>query len=88
MTTRLALPSALMGVVLGILAADARAEPVAFGLAATAGIAVAPAALLRSASGAIACAAVAIGLLLGAWRGAAIALPSGPGSISGLVDRG
>jgi competence protein ComEC len=88
MATRAALPGALVGVVLGILAADARAESVAFGLAAAAGIAVALAALLRSASGALACAAVAIGLLLGAWRATAIALPSGPGSISGLVDSG
>lgn len=88
MTTRLALPGTLLGVALGILAADARAEPAAFALAAAAGIAIAFAALLRSASGAIACTAVAIGLLLGAWRGTAVALPSGPGSISGLIDRG
>jgi len=88
MTTRLALPGVLVGVVLGILAVDAGAEPLALGLAAAAAITVALAALLWSASVALACAALAIGLLLGAWRDTAIALPSGPGSISGLIERG
>ena len=33
-------------------------------------------------------AALGLGLLLGAWRGTAVALPSGPGSVSSLIDRG
>ncbi|MBA3687692.1 MAG: ComEC/Rec2 family competence protein [Chloroflexi bacterium] len=88
MATRLALPGALAGLVLGIIAADGGAAAVALGAAALAGIATAVVLSMRSASIAMACAALAIGLLVGSWRGTAIALPSGPGSISHLVDRG
>lgn len=88
MATRLALPGALAGVVLGIVAADADAAFLTLGAAVLTVVAMVFVLLLRSASIAIACAALAVGLLLGCWRGAAIALPSGPGSISDLIDRG
>ncbi|MDQ2853753.1 MAG: ComEC/Rec2 family competence protein [Chloroflexota bacterium] len=88
MPTRLALPGALIGLALGILAADARAGSVALLAAATAAIGAGLMARLRRTSAVIACLALAIGLLLGAWRGAAIALPSGPGSVSALIGRG
>jgi ABC-type xylose transport system permease subunit len=88
MPTRLALPSALVGLALGILAADASAGSVAVLAAATAAVGAGLMTPLRRTSAVIACAALAIGLLLGAWRGAAIALPSGPGSVSGLIGRG
>jgi len=87
MTTRLALPSAFAGLLLGIVAADADAAPLALGAAAVAGLAMGGLLLRRSAGVALACAALAMGLLLGAWRGTAVSLPSGPGSVSGLVDR-
>jgi competence protein ComEC len=88
MATRLALPGALIGMVLGILAADADAQVAAFGGAALAGVALVAFVLIRSTTGGVACAAIALGLLLGAWRGTAVALPSGPGTVSALIDRG
>ena len=88
MATRLALPAALTGLVLGIVMADAGATSAAVGAAALAGIAAAGVVLLRSAGIGLASAALAVGLLLGAWRGDAVSLPSGPGTVSSLVDRG
>ena len=88
MATRLALPGALAGLVIGITATDAHAASLGLGAAAIAVIAMAIAVMLRSTGIAIACAALAIGLLLGSWRGAAIELPSGPGSVGGLIGRG
>jgi predicted membrane metal-binding protein len=88
MATRLALPTVLVGLVLGIVAADADVASVALGAAALAGVAVAVLVPLRSPGIALACAALTVGLLLGAWRGASVALPTGPGTVSGLVDRG
>ena len=88
MATRLALPAALAGLVLGIIAADAGAASLALGAAAIAGVAAGFVVLLRSGGIGLATAALAIGLLLGAWRGAAVSLPTGPGTVSSLVDRG
>jgi competence protein ComEC len=88
MATRLALPGVLVGVALGILAADAGTEPIVLGAAAVAGAAGIVVAVVRRPSAGIACAALAMGLLLGAWRGTALALPSGPGSVAGLIGRG
>lgn len=88
MTTRLALPGALIGLVLGILAADAHAATAALAAAAVVGLAVAVLAAAAQPGGALASAALAIGLVLGVWRGAAVALPSGPGSVSGLIGPG
>jgi competence protein ComEC len=88
MATRLALPGVLVGVALGILAADAGAELIALGAAVLAGAAGMVVAVVRRPTAGIACAALAIGLLLGAWRGTALALPSGPGSVAGLIGRG
>ena len=87
MATRLALPAALAGLVVGIVAADANAASMALGAAAVAGLATVVV-LARSPGIELACAALGVGLLVGAWRGAAIALPSGPGSVASLVDRG
>jgi competence protein ComEC len=87
MAARLALPGALTGLVLGILAADAEAGPAALWAAAIVGVVGATLVLGRRTE-AVACAALIAGLLLGAWRGTALALPSGPGSVSGLIDRG
>jgi competence protein ComEC len=85
--TRLALPGALTGLVLGILAADAKAGSAALWAAASVGV-VAAILLLGRRAGGVACAALVAGLLLGAWRGTAVALPSGPGSVIALIDRG
>ena len=87
MATRLALPGALTGLVLGILAADAKAGSAAMWAAAVLGV-VAVILLLGRQAGAVACAALIAGLLIGAWRGTAVALPSGPGSVIGLIGRG
>ncbi len=87
MATRFALPAALVGLAIGILAADSAAALAL--LACAASVAAAVALLLtRRLAMAMACAGLAIGLALGAWRGGTVALPSGPGSISGLVGRG
>jgi competence protein ComEC len=88
MATRLALPGALIGLVLGLIATDAQAPVVVAGAAAGAGIGTLVALLVRSGSWAVASAALAVGLLLGAWRGDAAALPMGPGSVSSLIDHG
>jgi len=85
--TRLALPGALIGLVLGILAADAQAGSAALWAAAVVGV-VATILLVCQRVGGVACAALVAGLLVGAWRGTAVALPSGPGSVIGLIDRG
>ncbi len=88
MATRLALPGVLVGMALGILAADADTASLALGAAALAAAAATGVALVRRPTAGIACAALAIGLLLGAWRGTGVALPSGPGSVSWLIGRG
>jgi len=88
LASRLALPGALIGLVLGIIASDADATAQVVGAAAVAGIGAAAALLLRSSGVAVACAALAVGVLLGGWRGAVVALPSGPGSVTSLVERG
>ena len=87
MATRFALPAALLGLAIGILAADSTAALASLGAAASAAAAVALL-LLRRPTTAIASAGLAIGLLLGLWRGGSIALPSGPGSVPALVGRG
>jgi competence protein ComEC len=86
--TRLALPGALAGAVLGILAADARSGSLALGAAVLVAVVAAALALVRRPATAMACAALAVGLALGAWRGTTLALPSGPGSVSGLIGHG
>ena len=88
MATRLALPGALAGLALGILAADAGSGSLALGVAALATLLAAALALVRRPAMAMACAALALGLALGAWRGTSLALPSGPGSVSGLIGEG
>ena len=88
MATRLALPAAVAGIVLGILAADARTGSVALVLAPIAVLAAAVAAIARRPGTAVACAALALGLVLGAWRGTSLALPAGPGSLAGLIGTG
>lgn len=88
MAARLALPGALVGLAAGILCADANAGSAAFAVGAVAGAVGALLLVVRRPRSGIACAAVGIGLLLGAWRGTALALPSGPGSVAGLIDRG
>ena len=88
MATRLALPGALVGLCLGILGTDGDASSAALG--GVAGAAVMGVTLLltgRVGTG-LACVALATGLLLGAWRGSALALPSGPDSVAALIGRG
>ncbi len=92
MTARLALPGALAGCMLGILAADARLAPAALlgavglGIVALAGVATLP---KRPSVGMLVVgAAVGIGLVIGVWRGGAAVLATGPGSVSGLVGHG
>ena len=88
MATRLALPAALAGLALGILAADAHAGPLPLLAAALAVVLAAAFMSLRRPAATIACAALAVGLALGAWRGVALALPTGSGSVSSLIGRG
>ncbi|MDP9468715.1 MAG: ComEC/Rec2 family competence protein [Chloroflexota bacterium] len=88
MATRLALPGALVGLALGILAADSGAAVGAMFGSVLVVVLAAAMALVRHPAGAIAAAALAVGLLLGAWRGGAVALPTGPGSVPGLIGRG
>ena len=89
MATRWALPAALGGVALGVLAADARGAGLALAVAAASLAAGLAAWLLlprRSAPALmIATVAFAIGLALGAARGASTALPTGPGSVKELL---
>jgi competence protein ComEC len=87
-TTRLALPGALIGLAMGILAADAHAATAALAAAAVVGLAVAVLVTVAQPGSALAGAALAIGLVLGAWRGAALVMPSGPGTVSGLIGQG
>jgi len=86
--TRLALPGALAGMAIGILAADSRLQLVALAGAAAAGSAAAVVAIVRRPAAGVGSVALAIGLLIGTWRGAALPLPSGPGSVTGLIGRG
>jgi competence protein ComEC len=88
MATRLALPGALIGMAVGLLAADAGHALGAVGAAAAAGTLLPALVLARRSAAAIACAALATGLLLGAWRGAALEPPSGRGTIAWLIGRG
>ena len=88
MAARLALPGALIGLALGILGADAHAGSVANGAAAAVGLMAAGFAVARRVGVGVVCAALAVGVLLGTWRGTALALPSGPGSVADLINRG
>ena len=88
MATRVALPGALAGVVLGVLAADANRTGAAFVAAICIGALTGLLTRLGRPSLVIGCAALAVGVALGAWRGTALALPSGPGSLASLVGRG
>jgi competence protein ComEC len=88
MATRLALPGALLGVALGILAADAGQVPTAVLVAMAAVAAGTILATLGRRATAIGCLALAVALGLGAWRGAGAALPTGPGSVTGLIGHG
>lgn len=87
MASRFALPAALTGLALGILATDSGAA-LALLLAASAVIAALAAALAGRPASAIACAGLAVGLALGGWRAADAALPTGPGTVSSLVGHG
>ena len=88
MPSSLALPGALLGLAAGILAADANAEGAVVASAALAALAGVGLAAMGRGGSAIACAALGVGLLLGAWRGTAVALPAGPGSVASVIDRG
>ncbi len=85
----LALPATLAGVAAGILMADAGLGPAVWVIVAVCSSAGTGAALLAGKPGvAVPLAAVALGLLIGGWRGATLPMPSGAGSVSGLVGRG
>jgi competence protein ComEC len=87
MATRLVLPAALLGAAIGILAADARFGSFALLAAAIAAAAAGLSVLMRRPAALLAGLALALGLGIGVWRGAAVALPSGPDSVSGLIGR-
>jgi len=86
--TPFALPGALLGLAIGILGADAHVAPLPLSSSALAGSLGAVLLLVRRTGAGIACVALGIGLLLGAWRGAGAALPSGPNSVAALIGRG
>src|SRR5438093_838883 len=88
MATLLVLPGGLLGTIIGILAADGRQLVPALvvgGVGLVAGALMLPAG--RRTAG-LAALALAFGVALGGWRGAAIALPSGPGSVAALIGQG
>ena len=92
MTTRFGLPGMLAGCALGILSADAHLGPVAL-LGAASGmigalLILAVLARRPSAGMLVVGAACVLGLLMGLLRGEAAALPTGPGSVGGLVGQG
>lgn len=88
----LLLPAALGGAALGILAADA-GGPLAGTLAlpllalVVAGFGVAPLLADKLRTATLLLVVVAAACVLGAWRGASAAMPSGPQSVSALVGR-
>ncbi len=93
----LALPACLAGVTAGVLLADpAQAPPPLLGMIIAGGLLATVAALLvamaprrgrpRLAGATVLVASIGLGIALGAWRGAASGLPTGPGSVAGLVD--
>ena len=88
MATRLALPGALVGLSLGILGADGNAPSAALGGIAGAAVLGVTLLLTGRVGVGLACVALGIGLLLGTWRGTALALPSGPDSVAALIGRG
>ncbi len=88
MATQLALPGALIGLAAGILCADANKGMAAISIGAVGGAVGALLLAFRRPWIGIACAALGLGLLLGAWRGTAATMPMGPGSVAGLIDRG
>jgi competence protein ComEC len=74
---------------MGILGADAgtgRGSIVA--AAALAWVVAALLLVVRRATIGVAAVGLGIGLLLGAWRAPELALPTGPGTVAGLIDRG
>ena len=85
----LLLPAGLAGVCLGILGQDAGvvapgvAAPLAMG-----GVLLATGAAAARRNALFVIGAVAVGLALGAWRGADTTLPAGPGSLAALADGG
>jgi competence protein ComEC len=87
LASRFALPAALAGLALGILATDSGAA-LSLLVAVSAVVAALAAALARRPAVAIACAGLAVGMALGGWRAQATALPTGPGTVAGLIGRG
>ena len=82
----LVLPGVVAAMATGILLADAGLLSAAVTPALLAGAALLAAAARASRAGIlVVCAALAVGLGLGAWRGAAASLPTGPGSVGSLV---
>src|SRR3990172_1611943 len=88
MAPRLALPGALAGTVLGVLIADAGWLPLALLGGGVAVIGAGAFGLMRMTATSVACAALALGLVIGAWRGTTLPLPWGPDSVSALIGRG
>ena len=84
----LALPATLAGVAAGILLADAGLGSAALVLMVVGGGTAAAALLVDRPAVAVPLAAVALGLVVGGWRGAMVPMPAGAGSVSGLVGRG
>ncbi|HLE88725.1 MAG TPA: DUF4131 domain-containing protein, partial [Candidatus Limnocylindria bacterium] len=84
----LALPATLAGVAAGILLADAGLGSAALVLMVVGGGTTAAALLVDRPAVAVPLAAVALGLVVGGWRGAMVPMPAGAGSVSGLVGRG
>jgi competence protein ComEC len=82
------LPALLAGVVVGIIARDAQVGAVASPLVLVSGaVATGLAGSLRWRMG-LTAGLLLMGLSIGGWRGAAVALPSGPGSVAALIGEG
>jgi competence protein ComEC len=81
----LLLPSLLAGVALGIVAGDAGALGGASTIPAPAGLSVAVVGAALRWRPLLAAGVLLLGVGLGAWRGEAAALPSGPGSVTALI---
>ncbi|MDP9249971.1 MAG: competence protein ComEC family protein, partial [Chloroflexota bacterium] len=88
MATRLVLPGALLGTALGILAADGRQLTTALVLGIIGLLGGGLMVLGGRRTAGLAALAVALGVALGMWRGGAMALPTGPGSVASLIGHG
>jgi competence protein ComEC len=82
------LPAVLAGVVVGIVAQDAGVPGIGSPLVLVSGALTTGLGAPLRWRWALSIGLLLVGIAIGSWRGAMVALPSGPGSVSALVDHG